>query len=753
VLCPHCQAPTADDARFCGACGKATSSTEPVSNPNLGEAPALIGRVIAGRYRILSKLGEGGMGAVFQAEQISLKRTVAIKLLRPDVSASPVLLRRFNAEAEAVAKLRHPNTVNIYDFGQDTDGALFIAMELIEGRSLRTVIHREAPLPLRRTLAIASQVAASLADAHGKTIIHRDLKPDNVMLSDRGRSRDNVTVLDFGIAKLRDDTRGTQQQMTQAGDMLGTPQYMAPEQIRGEQIDGRTDIYALGGMIYEMLTARLPYEAPTVMALLSKHLLEQAPAPSQRRPDLGIPPVIDELVMSAMAKDPQARPPTMEDYGERIAAVLASLPPEPSAQRSAVGGPPGAASGYASVARADTPPAYSAGGPAPSDTPPAYSAGPGFAPSVPPPSAPLPAPSTPPPGGAPTSPPGFAPSSGPPGFAPPPPGPPGFTPPPGPPGFTPPPGPPGFTPPQQPLASPYVTPHGAMRPGVPYPHGGPPTPYPYRPAPSGGGSKLIWILAAAIGLGAVAAGGVYLAKRKAAKSTTDTQEEVSDDKERDKPDPEKDDSDKPDRPRPTIDAPVAEPDDHDPDPDDHDPDDHDTADHDPDDHPATGSIGSKGSGTKGTKGTTGSKGTAAKVPGTLVDVGQGVKIIAPPGMAVQRQAGGVVMIGDPTKLAILTAPITEPTNDPDALATSYAKSTGLKLINSGMQEVGGAQRKMFLFGGQFHGIQVAHVAVALTGSGYRLALIVHMLASAAKDQAALVKTLEEIFTRRVILPS
>ncbi|HWU90574.1 MAG TPA: serine/threonine-protein kinase, partial [Kofleriaceae bacterium] len=320
MRCPHCQAVNSDDARFCGVCGQATSSTEPVSSPSLGEAPQLIGRVIAGRYRILAKLGEGGMGAVFRAEQISLKRTVAIKLLRPDVSSNPMLLRRFNAEAEAVAKLRHPNTVNIYDFGQDADGTLFIAMELIEGRSLRGVVHHEAPLPVRRSLAIAAQVAASLADAHGKTIIHRDLKPDNVMLTDRGRSKDNVTVLDFGIAKLRDDSRATQQ-MTQAGDMLGTPQYMAPEQIRAEAIDGRTDVYALGCMLYEMLTARLPFEAPTVMALLSKHLLEQAPPPSQRRPELGIPPAIDELVMSAMAKDPAARAPTMEDYGERIGAL------------------------------------------------------------------------------------------------------------------------------------------------------------------------------------------------------------------------------------------------------------------------------------------------------------------------------------------------------------------------------------------------------------------------------------------------
>ncbi|MGE0548604.1 MAG: protein kinase [Kofleriaceae bacterium] len=323
--CPHCNAPTANEARYCGACGKAISATEP-SDAGVSAASLMLGREIAGRYRIVSKLGEGGMGAVFRAEQISLKRAVAVKLLRPEVAASPLLLRRFNAEAEAVAKLSHPNTVNIYDFGQDTDGTLFIAMEYIEGTSLRSVIHREAPLPLRRSLAIVSQVAASLVDAHGHSIVHRDLKPDNVMLQERGRMRDVVRVLDFGIAKLRDENRATQMAMTQAGDMLGTPAYMAPEQIRAEHVDGRTDIYALGCMLYEMITGRMPHDAPTVMALLSKHLLDQPVPPSQRRPDLGLSPQVDHLIMSAMAKEPSARPPTMELFGEQIAAVMATLP-------------------------------------------------------------------------------------------------------------------------------------------------------------------------------------------------------------------------------------------------------------------------------------------------------------------------------------------------------------------------------------------------------------------------------------------
>ncbi|HEX3482072.1 MAG TPA: serine/threonine-protein kinase, partial [Kofleriaceae bacterium] len=333
VICARCGAASAGGARFCGVCGAAMASTEPATRSGPAPRDEMIGREIAGRYRVLAKLGEGGMGAVFRAEQISLKRTVAVKLLRPDVSAAPALLRRFNAEAELVARLSHPNTVNIYDFGQDGDGTLFIAMELIDGRSLRQVIQREAPIAVPRALAIAAQIAASLVDAHAHAIIHRDLKPDNVMLQDRGRERDVVRVLDFGIAKLRDDTRATHAAMTQQGDMLGTPQYMAPEQIRAEPIDGRTDVYALGCLLYEMVTARLPHEAETVLAMLSKHLVESAVPPSQRRPDLGIPAAVDALILGAMAKDPRARPQTMEAFGEQIAALRQRLGTEPTAPR------------------------------------------------------------------------------------------------------------------------------------------------------------------------------------------------------------------------------------------------------------------------------------------------------------------------------------------------------------------------------------------------------------------------------------
>jgi serine/threonine protein kinase len=350
-------------ARYCGSCGGAispTSSSEFAAQSG-GRAPNMIGREVGGRYRILTKLGEGGMGAVYRAEQISLKRIVALKVLKPELSSEPGLVRRFNAEATLAAKLNHPNTVTLFDFGQDDDGALFIAMEYIEGKSLRQVLVKEGPLPPDRALAITSQICNSLSDAHATGIVHRDLKPDNVMLFVRGRQTEAVSVLDFGIAKLRDEHGNiTQQPMTQAGDILGTPQYMAPEQIRGDRVDSRTDVYALGVMLYEMMTARLPFEGATVMALLSKHLTDIPIAPTARRPELAIPEPISQLIMRCLAKSPDDRPRTMDEIEQFLASIfparsMAGQSPTPASFRSA-------AMHADSRALAEAPTGYASGG-------------------------------------------------------------------------------------------------------------------------------------------------------------------------------------------------------------------------------------------------------------------------------------------------------------------------------------------------------------------------------------------------------
>jgi serine/threonine protein kinase len=483
-----------------------------------------IGRVVADRYRILAKLGEGGMGSVYRAEQISLKRTVALKVLRPELSAEPGMVLRFNAEAELAAKLSHPNTVTLFDFGQDADGSLFIAMEYLEGQSLREVLSREGPLAPGRALAICEQLCASLADAHSRGIVHRDLKPDNVMLAQRGRLTDVVRVLDFGIAKLRDEqTDVVNRPMTRAGDLLGTPQYMAPEQIRGETVDARTDIYALGAMLYEMVTGRLPFEGPSVMAILSKHLTEAPVPPRERRPDLSISPALSQLIMEALDKDPARRPPTMDAFADRLARMVLEVGPGVSAPRPSPGGyppapalpdnpPPGVPLLRTPIPGAIQPAPIAATTPIPQGGRRAESSplpGPGGYPSPPPGHvSPPPGHASPPPGPAGYAPPGHASpgsagyASPPPGHASPPPGSAGYaSPPPGPAGYaSPPPGSAGFaspTPGPARYAAPtpgYGPPPGYAGQGA----GGQPFSAPATSSPARASQRGVWIAAGVV---------------------------------------------------------------------------------------------------------------------------------------------------------------------------------------------------------------------------------------------------------------
>jgi serine/threonine protein kinase len=355
MTCPKCNRNNPDSARFCGACGSTLSvGHAPTAAAAVAVAPepppsadAMAGKMIGqGRYKIIKKLGQGGMGTVYRAEQISLKRAVALKVLDPNLFHDTELVRRFNTEAELAAKLSHPHTVTLYDFGEAEGGLLFIAMELLEGRSLRDVIATDAPLPPARVLDIADQVASSLADAHKAGIVHRDLKPDNVMLQERAGRKDYVRVLDFGIAKLRDERNGgvSVMQHTAAGQLLGTPHYMSPEQIMAEKVDGRTDVYALGVMMYEMVCGRPPFEAQNLMALLSMHMHDAPPPPQSKRPGLVLPPQLGGFIMRCFQKNREQRPPHMEAVIAQIQAIKSQLGisgPGPSGPRPAMAPPPG----------------------------------------------------------------------------------------------------------------------------------------------------------------------------------------------------------------------------------------------------------------------------------------------------------------------------------------------------------------------------------------------------------------------------
>jgi len=294
-----------------------------------------IGKLVQGRFRVLEKLGAGGMGVVYKAEQVAMRRPVALKMLHPQLVQDAEVVTRFENEAAACSKLTHPNTITVHDFGQAEDGSLFIAMEYVSGSSLEQVLRESGALPWARCVKIAQQICASLAEAHTHGIVHRDLKPGNIMLFERAGTADNVKVLDFGIAKICEGVGGVDQRqaLTRTGMVFGTPQYMSPEQIKGEKVGPRSDLYAVGVILYEMLTGELPFSAETPMGMLTKHLLEMPRPLRQALPGLDIPAPLERAVMTAMAKNVDDRQASMEVLARDLDECLA----ESSAVKAAPG--------------------------------------------------------------------------------------------------------------------------------------------------------------------------------------------------------------------------------------------------------------------------------------------------------------------------------------------------------------------------------------------------------------------------------
>lgn len=281
----------------------------------------LIGQILDNRYEIVRLLGQGGMGQVYEARQRHLDRSVAIKVIRPEISQDEKLIQRFFREAKAVAGLTNPHTVVLHDFGITDDGLIYFSMELLEGQSLSTLLASVGPLPSARAVAIAVQVCQSLSEAHDQGICHRDLKPDNLTLLNRD-GRDFVKVLDFGLARPVNQVTG----ITTDGIVVGTPQYMSPEQARGTDITHSADIYSLGIVIFEMLTGKTPFVAETPVDLLMKHLREQPPSLSQMLPEGNIPHRLESVVLSALAKKPLDRPRDARQFAARLEEALASAP-------------------------------------------------------------------------------------------------------------------------------------------------------------------------------------------------------------------------------------------------------------------------------------------------------------------------------------------------------------------------------------------------------------------------------------------
>ena len=269
--------------------------------------------MLGGQYRIVEVVGHGGMGAVYRARQVSVSRDVAVKILRPELAEDEDIVRRFENEAAAVSRLRHPNTVRFYDYQTTDSGELFIVTELLSGAPLTHYLAGGA-LDLDRTLNVVDQVCASLAEAHGAGVIHRDIKPENIFI-DRVGDEDVVKVLDFGIAKLGEATGD----ISAPGRIVGTPAYMSPEQVRGEPIDLRSDIYALGVTLYQMLTLRTPFVGDTPIAVCFKHLNEAPQPMTMVAPWADIPAPLEALVLQMLSKDPDDRPASMSDVRRGLA--------------------------------------------------------------------------------------------------------------------------------------------------------------------------------------------------------------------------------------------------------------------------------------------------------------------------------------------------------------------------------------------------------------------------------------------------
>jgi serine/threonine-protein kinase len=285
-----------------------TTELKLVPNPERPVDP-LIGTVLDGRYQIEKVLGEGGMGLVYKARHVTLNKPLAIKVLKAEVSKDAEIVQRFRQEAQSATSIGNHHIIDISDFGVLPDGSTYFVMEFLDGIPLTAAIEPGKPLPAKRTIHIASQLCRALGAAHDIGIVHRDMKPDNVYLIHRGGDSDFVKVLDFGIAKVG----GAKSKLTQVGQVFGTPHYMSPEQCAGTAVDKRTDVYALGVIMYEMASSRVPFDADNLMGILTKHLYEEPIKPHELPPPVDVPPALEAIILKCLAKKAEQRYQSMQE--------------------------------------------------------------------------------------------------------------------------------------------------------------------------------------------------------------------------------------------------------------------------------------------------------------------------------------------------------------------------------------------------------------------------------------------------------
>ncbi len=301
-ICPEDQSPLQADA---------TVNAPPPIDP-------LVGHTLDDKYRLEERLGIGGMGTVYRARHLLIDRPVAVKVLNHRFVEDETARTRFRREARAAGRLQHANAVTVTDFGESADGYVYLVMELLEGRTLRDVLAKEAPLDAARSVLLMLQVSAAVAAAHEAGIIHRDLKPANIFIVQRAEVPAVVKVLDFGIAKLAAETLDEDEPMTltQFGAMIGTPRYMSPEQCDGAELTPAADVYSLGVILYEMLTGTVPFSGSTPLAIALKHTGETPRSPREFVPS--IPPPLEQTVLHALEKRPQDRPANAEEFRKEL---------------------------------------------------------------------------------------------------------------------------------------------------------------------------------------------------------------------------------------------------------------------------------------------------------------------------------------------------------------------------------------------------------------------------------------------------
>ena len=303
--CPKCGSDYADSTTLCPTDGVALETVD----------DSLIGKTLAGKYRIDARLNVGGMGTVYRGTHVLMDKTVAIKVLRPSLAADEKIVARFSREARAASRISHPNALSVTDFGEDEDGIVFLVMEYLSGKTLKQVIREEGPLSLARTVDIMRQVGDALAAAHSQNVVHRDLKSDNIMLVSTG-SGDHAKVLDFGIAKINEPEE-FDAGLTAPNLVIGTPQYMSPEQCSQDtEIDARSDIYSFGVILYEMLAGHVPFGGDSPTMVMMKQLQDPVPSILDERSD--VPPAIGRVISRALAKLPANRYQTINELIEDL---------------------------------------------------------------------------------------------------------------------------------------------------------------------------------------------------------------------------------------------------------------------------------------------------------------------------------------------------------------------------------------------------------------------------------------------------